>query len=151
MNGMGPIVNGQVDYTTFCSITYATISYMYIDYEKLIGWGVGVYAVMFLLWSAFVAYGFVDGYLPQIIGLVVLIGLMYKAGASIPGGTWQSALPYSFSWVVIIGVLDIILSVPFAGWEIFTDWNLWVSYGLIFIVPLLAAVDFVSDANEGSE
>ena len=132
-------------------INVCYILYMYIDYEKLIGWGVGVYAVMFLLWSAFVAYGFVDGYLPQIIGLVVLIGLMYKAGKSIPGGTWQSALPYSVSWVVIIGVLDIILSVPFAGWEIFTDWNLWVSYGLIFAIPLLAAIDFVSDTKGTQE
>jgi len=124
---------------------------MFIDYQKLIGWGVSIYAVMFLLWSAFVAYGFVEGILPQLIGLIVLVGIMYKAGKSIPGGTWQSALPYAVSWVVVVAVLDVILSVPFAGWEIFTDWNLWVSYALIFIIPLLAANDFVSEPDNLQE
>ena len=111
---------------------------MYIDYEKLIGWGVIVYAVMFLLWSGFVAYGFVDGILPRLIGMAVLIGIMYKAGKSLPISAWQAALPYALGWVIIVAILDIILSVPFAGWNIFLDWNLWVSYSLIFVVPLIA-------------
>jgi hypothetical protein len=120
---------------------------MYIDYEKLVGWGIAIYAVMFLLWSAFVAYGFVDGYLPQIIGLIVLVGVMYRAGKSLPVSSWETALPYALGWLVIIGLLDILLSVPFAGWEIFADWNLWVSYALIAIVPLLAAADFLPNSD----
>lgn len=124
---------------------------MYIDYEKLVGWGIVIYSVMFLLWSAFVAYGFVDGFLPQAIGLIVLVGIMIRAGKALPVSSWQTALPYALGWVVIIGLLDIILSVPFAGWEIFADWNLWVSYALIFVVPLFAAADLFEHNNNKSE
>jgi hypothetical protein len=101
-------------------------------YGALISWGVVMYAIMFLLWSGFLMYGFVEGVAPRLTGLVVLIVLALTAGRSL------NILPYSLTWVVVVAILDIILTVPFTGWGLFSDWNIWVGYALIACVPLLS-------------
>ncbi len=107
-------------------------------YSALISWGVVIYAVMFLLWSGFVVYGFVEGVLPRLVGLGILILLALIAGRSLRLHGWHDILPYSLSWVAVVAILDIILTVPFTGWALFSDWNIWVGYALIACVPLLA-------------
>ena len=103
----------------------------------LFGWGIVIYAVMFLVWSAFVTYGFVEGILPRILGLLTLIAVSVIAGRSLRASSWHDILPYSFSWGVTMAFLDVIMSVPFAGWRIFFDWNVWFGYTIVVIAPLL--------------
>lgn len=105
---------------------------------KLLGWGVVIYALMFLLWSIFVAYGFSMGFAPRALGLIFLIGICLIAGRSVRMHSWKDVLPYSIGWVVVIAMLDALLSVPFTGWQIFLDWNIWVGYGIVLLVPLTA-------------
>jgi hypothetical protein len=102
-----------------------------------LGWGIVLYAVMYLVWSGFILYGFV-GAPARIIGLISLIGLSLIAGRSLRLSSWKDVLPYSIAWAVIIGILDAVFSVPYSGWQVYADWNLWVGYGLVVLVPLFA-------------
>lgn len=108
-----------------------------LSFPKLILGGVIAYAVMFLLWSAFMAYGFAEGSAPKLIGLaalvVTLMLLSKNAGLQSP----MQALPYAVGWAIVIFLLDVLLSVPFTGWALFSDWNVWVGYALVVVVPLV--------------
>lgn len=103
---------------------------------KLVGWGIVIYAIMYLLWSAFIAYGFTDGFLPRVAGLLVLVAISLKAGLSLRMHSWKDILPYSIGWAIIVGILDAVFSVPFSGWMIYTDLNLWFGYAVVAVAPL---------------
>ena len=109
-----------------------------MKYGALFGWGIVIYAIMFLLWSGFVTYGFVDGLAPRIIGLLVLIATTLIAGRSLRFQAWSDILPYSFLWAVIMGLFDAVFSVPYSGWQLYLDWNVWFGYALVAIVPLFS-------------
>ncbi|HVU75438.1 MAG TPA: hypothetical protein VHD38_01195 [Candidatus Paceibacterota bacterium] len=100
-------------------------------------WGVVIYSMMYLLWSGFLIYGF-TGAPSRIIGLVALVILSIIAGRALRLSTWKDVLPYSIAWAVLIGIFDAVFSVPYTGWYLYTDWSLWVGYGLVVVVPLLA-------------
>lgn len=104
----------------------------------LFGWGIVIYAVMFLLWSAFVTYGFVLGWAPRVIGLLVLIITTVAAGRTLRANSWHDILPYSLSWGVMMALLDGLMSVPLAGWQVFADWNVWFGYAVVAVGPFLA-------------
>ncbi len=109
-----------------------------MKYGALFGWGIVIYAIMFLLWSGFVTYGFVDGLAPRIIGLLALIATTLIAGRSLRFQAWSDILPYSFLWAVIMGLFDAVFSVPYSGWQLYLDWNVWFGYALVAIVPLFS-------------
>lgn len=109
-----------------------------MKYDALIGWGIIIYAIMFLVWSGFVTYGFVEGIAPRIAGLITLVAIALYAGRSLTLASWKDILPYSVAWTLIVIAGDMILSVPFTGWMLFADWNVWVGYTLVLVVPLLA-------------
>lgn len=105
---------------------------------KAIGWGVCIYAVMHLVWDGFTLYGFVQGFLPRLCGILVLVIMATIAGRSLRFASWRDILPYSFVWTVIIALFDAVYSVPFIGWQLYADWSVWVGYALVTLVPLLA-------------
>lgn len=107
-----------------------------MKYGALFGWGIVIYAVMFLAWSALVLYGFSEGALPRLLGLLVLIVVATIAGYSLRTYNWRDILPYSIFWLVEIILLDILMSVPYTGWILFADANVWVGYALVVLVPL---------------
>lgn len=109
-----------------------------MKYAQLVGYGVAIYAVMYLVWSAFVTYGFVEGYAPRIVSLLLLIGILVYAGLSLRFSRWHDILPYSIFWAVMMGVLDAIINVPYTGWQLYFDWNIWFGYVVVLVVPLLA-------------
>ena len=109
-----------------------------MQYGKLLGWGITIYAVMFLVWSGFVTYGFTEGMAPRITSLLILIGITIYAGLSLRFHRWLDILPYSLSWALLMVVMDWIFSVPYTGWQIYLDWNLWFGYAVVAITPLLA-------------
>jgi hypothetical protein len=104
----------------------------------LLGWGITIYAIMFLVWSAFVTYGFVEGVAPRLLGFLVLLVVGATAGRSLRVRSWRDILPYSFVWGIMMFILDAIMTVPFTGWYIYSDWNVWIGYALVVLAPLLA-------------
>lgn len=111
---------------------------MGLNLGKLLGWGITIYAIMFLLWSLFVTYGFVQGVLPRLLGFVVLVLTTVIAGRSLHAQAWRDILPYSLSWGVMMAIFDAVLSVPFAGWQMYLDWQLWFGYAIVVVAPLFA-------------
>ncbi len=109
-----------------------------MKYGALFGWGIVIYAVMFLLWSAFVTYGFVSGAAPRLVGLLILIALALLAGRSLGFASWRDILPYSFTWGVMMSLIDAVMSAPVTGWAMYADWNIWFGYSLVVLAPLFA-------------
>jgi hypothetical protein len=105
---------------------------------RTLGWGIVIYAVMYLVWTGFILYGFVGGLAPRLLGLLVLVVLATIAARSLRFASARDVLPYSLSWVLVVILLDAVFSVPYAGWQLYTDWNVWVGYTLVVLVPLLA-------------
>jgi hypothetical protein len=112
-----------------------------IPYTAVIGWGLTIYAIFFLLWSLFISYGFIAGAGPQLASALVLILLLRAATRAVApqGARMKSILPYSVGWLVVIMILDTIMSVPFSGWEMFLNPTLWFGYALIVFVPVVYA------------
>jgi hypothetical protein len=106
-------------------------------FDRIIGWGVVVYAIMFLLWSGFVQYGFLEGVTPHIIAMAVLIGTLTLITRVLRPPSVEVILPYAVGWVLVSVFLDVVFSLPYAGWELFADWSVLIGYALIFIVPIV--------------
>lgn len=107
-------------------------------YIELLGWGVVIYAVMFLLWAAFVTHGFVEGIAPRIVALFVLLTMSAVAAQTLRTTSWQGILPYSFTWGAMMVLLDALMSVPVYGWEVYANPAVWIGYGLVVVVPLFS-------------
>ncbi|OGG50779.1 hypothetical protein A2763_02540 [Candidatus Kaiserbacteria bacterium RIFCSPHIGHO2_01_FULL_54_36] len=109
-----------------------------MKYAALLGWGICIYAVMTLAWAGIALYGLGGTLTGRILGLIVLIVTLTIAGRSLKFHSWKDIVPYSLLWVVIMALFDAVYSVPFGGWGIYADWNLWVGYALVAAVPMLA-------------
>ncbi len=107
-----------------------------MKYGALLGWGIVIYAVMSLVWSGLVIYGIAGGTLSLLFRLCVLIFLTTVAGHSLRFYSWKDILPYSAFWALMMALLDAVYTVPFSGWSMYSDWYLWVGYGLVAVVPL---------------
>ena len=93
---------------------------------------------MYLLVAAFSLYGMYPGLLSRMLALGALIALATLAGSSLNFHLKKDILPYSLVWVLEIAVLDALMSVPYAGWGLYLDWNVWVGYALVVLVPMFS-------------
>jgi hypothetical protein len=109
-----------------------------VKYGKLLGWGIVIYAIMALAWSGLVIYGFAGTLAARLLELLVLAVVATIAGRSLPFHSWTDILPYSIFWAIEAVFLDAILNVPYAGWGMYADWNVWLGYALVAAIPLLA-------------
>lgn len=105
---------------------------------SMIGWGIVIYAVMYLMWNGLVLYGFVDGIVPRLISLSVLVVTATIAGRSLRFTSAKDVAPYSIAWAIVVVLLDMVYTVPYAGWALYSDWNIWVGYALVAASPLVA-------------
>ena len=104
-----------------------------------IGWGIAIYALMYLLWSGLVIYGLAAGGLSLIVRLLALAIITTIAGRSIRMTNWKDLAPYTCVWAVIAIVLDAIFLVPFSGWSLYATWSVWVGYALVAVIPLITS------------
>ena len=105
--------------------------------RSLFGWGIAVYAVLNLVWSALVVHGLSNTLIGRGCMIVALIVLVAIASRSLRLISERDAVVYGIGWVLIAALLDAILTVPIAGWAVYTNLNTWVGYGLLFAVPLV--------------
>src|SRR3989338_2748364 len=131
--------SGSFSISTHNRSSFAVIAHNRdMKYGALLGWGIVIYAVMSLVWSGLVIYGMADSFLSLAVRLVVLVFIAIIAGRSLRFHSWQYVLPYSVFWAATMALLDIVYTVPFSGWSIYSDWRLWVGYALVAMIPLLA-------------
>jgi len=110
-----------------------------MDLGARIGWGVVIYAVFFLAWSATKLYGWTQGVGPALFELLVLLIVCLWAGSQLKFHTWTDIVPYSIGWAVIAVALDGIYAVPIFGWGWYGQWESWIGYALIILFPLLVS------------
>lgn len=104
------------------------------------GWGILIYAVMYLVWSGLVIYGLSLGLLSLAIRIITLALMTTIAARSLRRTDWKDILPFSISWAIAAAILDAVFLVPFSGWELYASWSVWVGYALVAIVPLLTSL-----------
>jgi len=109
---------------------------MVMRLRALLGWGITIYALSYLTWSIFIAYGLSVGVVSKLISLAALFIVAAIAGRSLHFSSWRDILPYSIGWAVIIAIIDGILAFPFAGWSIYTEVGVWIGYLVVIITPL---------------
>jgi hypothetical protein len=104
-----------------------------------IGWGIVIYALMYLLWSGLVIYGFAAGMVSLIVRLAALAGITTLAARSLHIPNWRDLAPYTVAWALCAVALDALFLVPFSGWALYATWSVWVGYALVAIIPLLTS------------
>ena len=96
-----------------------------------------IYAIMYLV-SAGLSIHQINGISAHLLMLLTLIIVATWAGVSLGFHSAKDIAPYSALWVLEIALLDWVFSVPYAGWALYADWNVWLGYALVLIVPLFA-------------
>ncbi|MFZ2887130.1 MAG: hypothetical protein WA021_04900 [Minisyncoccia bacterium] len=104
---------------------------------RAVGWGIVVYAIMYLIWSGLVIYGLSLGILSLVFRIGTLALVTTFAARSLHLATRMDVLPYSISWAVAAIILDAIFLVPFSGWTLYAEWSVWAGYALVAIIPVL--------------
>jgi hypothetical protein len=105
--------------------------------QRILGWGIVIYAVMYLLWSGLVMYGLSFGIVSLLIRVAVLAIVTTIAARALRLISRIDILPYSIGWAVIAVALDAVFLVPFSGWALYGEWGVWAGYILVAILPLL--------------
>lgn len=105
---------------------------------RAIGWGIIIYAVMYLVWSGLVIYGLSLGYLSLFIRLATLVVLTSIAARSLRLADWKDVVPYSIVWAVVGIIFDALYLVPFSGWGLYASLSVWIGYALIVAFPILS-------------
>lgn len=107
-----------------------------MNYKKLFGYGAAVWAVAYIAATALMVYGMFDNVIAKAVLVLIVAGAAYLAGRGLNLGSALSILKYSAAWLIMAIILDTILTVPFAGWGLFTQWNIWLGYAVILLAPL---------------
>ena len=104
--------------------------------RELIGWGIVIYAVAYLLAGIEQIYGLSGTTLGLVLTFLNLGIVAGVAGNSIRHSNWHDLLPYVFSWLCIVATLDSLLATPLTGWSFFLEPSIWIGYGIIAVVPI---------------
>jgi hypothetical protein len=105
---------------------------------RIVGLGVGIWLVAFVVASIFIALGRIDAIAAKLIVPLAVGVAAYFAGRMLKLQSYVEMLRHSALWVAIAIVLDALVTVPFAGWQIFAQWNVWLGLALVLTAPLLA-------------
>jgi len=109
-----------------------------MNYKKLIGFGILLWIIAFVIASVFVGAKAIDSIVAKItIPLVVGIAAFF-VGKNLKLKSITETLKYSGSWIMIGVLLDMVVTVPFTGWGIFAEWNVWLGYLFVLTAPILA-------------
>ena len=106
---------------------------------RAMGWGIAIYAVMYLLWSGLVIYGLAAGIPSLIVRLFALAAITTIAGRAVRMTNWKDLAPYTISWAVAAVIFDAVFLVPFSGWSLYSTWSVWVGYALVAVIPLITS------------
>ncbi|MDB5188343.1 MAG: hypothetical protein JWO50_863 [Candidatus Kaiserbacteria bacterium] len=108
-----------------------------MKFGALFGQGIVIYAVMYLALQIFAIHGF-SGLSSHIVAIVILVIIATIAGRSLKFRSWTDIAPYSFFWMLEVIAIDAIVTLPYVGTIMYSDWRIWVGYVLVALFPLCA-------------
>lgn len=101
---------------------------------KAIGFGILIWAIMFLLAAILVAAGITIG-IGWSLALALAIGVVaYSFALSADSAGLGQAFGYGLLWAIIGIALDLIITRQFQD-NLFSMWTYWVGYALVFFAP----------------
>ena len=109
-----------------------------MKYISRLSWGIVIYAIMYLFSNGLSVYGLAGGIGAVIARLVMLVIIATIAGRSTRFDSWKDILPYSIFWAFTVLALDAVFTYPFSGVAMYSNWNLWIGYALVLLLPLAA-------------
>ena len=107
-----------------------------MDIWRSLGWGIVVYAIMYLAWSGMVIYGLSLGIISLIARLSVLALVTVIAARAMRLGDPKDVVGNALVWAATAIGLDMVFIVPFSGWALYASWSVWAGYALIVVFPL---------------
>lgn len=105
-----------------------------------IGWGVLIYAVMYLAWSGLVIYGLSAGIGSLVARMILLVVVTAMAARYMRLFTLHDIVPIALGWALIAAIADSIFLTPFTGWALYSLWSVWAGYALIVAAPTVATI-----------
>lgn len=109
---------------------------MKINWKKAIGFGVGLWILMFVIISIFIGFKIYDNTAMYVVSAIIGGVISYILAKYAKPADRGTAFVYAASWVVVGVILDAIVTRQFNG-EIFSQWSLWLGYGLVLVAPLV--------------
>ena len=97
-----------------------------------------IWAVVYIVSMGLYAYGILNSISGEIIMLIAGAIVAYIAGRNLNSVSVGGILKYSIGWVIIAFILDVLLTVPYSGWALYSEWSVWVGYALVLVAPTLA-------------
>jgi len=107
-----------------------------MNWKKGIGFGIIVWAAMFIVVCILIAYKMPQNMLFNVITTVISLVVVFFCAKNIAPKSMGSALKYGLVFAVVGIILDYFISLRFAP-NIFSSVSYWVSYLLVVLVPLL--------------
>ena len=106
-----------------------------MNYKKVIGYGALIWAIVYLVATVFVAYKMTGTLLSQVVVLLVLAAAVFFASQKSNFVSRSDALKYALGWIIVGFILDLILTIPFTGWQFYLSWEMLLGYLLGLVVP----------------
>lgn len=110
-----------------------------MSWKKVLGFGVLLWIIMFVLVSAFLAFKFYPPKGPSWMAIVMAVVsgvIAYIFAGKLKPASLGQALGYGIFWVVVCVILDFLITKQFEN-TIFSQWTIWLSYLLVLLAPLL--------------
>jgi hypothetical protein len=101
------------------------------------GYGVILYAIMYLAWGLLASYGFGGTEIARFALFLVLIASTATASRSLGYTSLRDSMLFVLSWLLAIMVLDALFAGASGTWGIFADPNLWLGYLLVLGTPVV--------------
>lgn len=109
-----------------------------MDWKKLILPPVAIYAVIFLFISVLIGAKInQEATWVWLVSLAITVVGLYLATNYAKPVSLSQGLIYGLVWLIILFVLDIVLTVPFTGWDYFSTWTTYLPYLLALLMPAL--------------
>lgn len=122
-----------------------------MKYISRLSWGIIIYAIMYLFSNGLSVYGVAGGIPAVLARLVMLVIIATIAGRSLHFNSWKDILPYSIFWAFTVLAIDAVFTLPFSGVQMYSNWNLWIGYALVMLLPLAAPqTRVIHEDNAGS-
>lgn len=109
-----------------------------MNWKKLFGFGILLYALMFLFWSILMSFGVSDAVWAWPLALIVLAFLVHCIAHKLHTKNLGKLLGYSVGWAIIMALLDYFISMRFTGPVLFQMWETYAAYAIIVLVPLVS-------------
>ena len=112
-----------------------------MNWLKVLGWGVALWAIGFVLGSIFRVAGMdLEGIWFKILMLVIMAVVTYIIATRVEMKDLTQALIIGLVWLVVVGVLDYLILVQGfnkGDTSSYYSWSMCTSYGITLLMPML--------------